>query len=59
VAFAFSVLQKGSGFIESVFGISNAAAAVLQGILLFFVLGFEFFIRFRLMRLKEGGTVHA
>ena len=59
VSFAFAVLQKGSGFIESVFGISNAAAAVLQGILLFFVLGFEFFIRFRLMRVREGAAIRA
>ncbi|MDR3050949.1 MAG: ABC transporter permease [Oscillospiraceae bacterium] len=49
VSLLFAVLEKGSGFIESVFGISAAAADVLQGILLFFVLGCEFFISFRLI----------
>ncbi len=47
VSFLFAMLQKGSGYVESIFGISNAAAAVLQGILLFFVLGSEFFVRYR------------
>lgn len=59
VSFLFAVLQKGSGFIESVFGISNAAAAVLQGVLLFFVLGCEFFIRFRLVMHRKEGLPHA
>jgi simple sugar transport system permease protein len=59
VSFLFAMLQKGSGFIESVFGISNAAAAVLQGMLLFFMLGCEFFVRFRLTRRKEGVAAHA
>ena len=58
VSFLFAVLQKGSGYIESVFGISNAAAAVLQGVLLFFVLGCEFFIRYRLI-IRKGGVRHA
>ena len=59
VSFLFAVLQKGSGYIESVFGISNAAAAVLQGVLLFFMLGCEFFVRFRLTLRKEEVALHA
>ena len=59
VSFLFAMLQRGSGFIESVFGISHAAAAVLQGVLLFFMLGCEFFVRFRLTLRKEGVSLHA
>ena len=59
VSFLFAMLQKGSGYVESVFGISNAAAAVLQGVLLFFMLGCEFFVRFRLTLRKEEVTLHA
>ncbi len=54
VSLLFAILEKGSGYIESVFGISAAAADVLQGIILFFVLGSEFFVSFRLVwRRKE------
>ncbi len=54
VSVLFAVLEKGSGYIESLFHISASAAAVLQGIILFFVLGCEFFVSFRLMwRRKE------
>lgn len=54
----FGVMEKGSGAIESAFKISPSMADVLQGIILFFVLGAEFFINYRLMfrssRKKEG-----
>jgi len=59
VSFLFAMLQKGSGYVESIFGISNAAAAVLQGVLLFFVLGCEFFVRFRLTLHMEEVSLHA
>ena len=52
--FLFSILDKGSNSIQTVFAISNAAAEVLTGIILFFMLGCEFFIRYRLVwRRKE------
>ncbi|OQB13871.1 MAG: Branched-chain amino acid transport system / permease component [Firmicutes bacterium ADurb.Bin193] len=50
----FSILEKGISFIQSRFMISSAAAAVLQGIILFFVLGFEFFTRYRLVLRREA-----
>jgi len=54
VTFLFSILDKGSNSIQTVFGISNAAAEVLTGIILFFMLGCEFFLRYRLIfRRKE------
>ncbi len=56
VALLFGVLQKGCGTIESVYKISPAVADVFQGIILFFVLGSEFFIRYQVvLRKKEIG----
>lgn len=57
----FGVMEKGSGTIESAFKISPSMADVLQGIILFFVLGAEFFINYRLMfrRHAEKGGVKA
>ena len=45
VSVLFSALEKGAGYVQSTYKISSSAAAVLQGIILFFVLGSEFFIR--------------
>lgn len=53
-SFLFSVLDKGSSVMESTFGLSKYSSAVLQGIILFFVLGCEFFIRYRFVRRKGG-----
>lgn len=55
----FGIMEKGSGTIESTFKISPSMADVLQGIILFFVLGAEFFINYRLMfrsRVEKGGV---
>lgn len=55
VSFLFSVLEKGSGVVQSAFGLSTDCADVLQGVILFFILGCEFFIRYRFARAgKEG-----
>ena len=48
VSFLFAVLVEGGSFIQTVYHIPQAAASLLQGIILFFVLGCEFFIRYRL-----------
>lgn len=53
VSFLFSVLEKGSGVIRSDFGLSVYSSDVLQGIILFFVLGCEFFVRYRFV-IKGG-----
>lgn len=50
IAFLFAVLEKGSSVIQSQFGLSTDCADVLQGIILFFVLGCEFFIRYKFVR---------
>ena len=47
VSFLFSVLEKGSSVMQSTFGLSTYCADVLQGIILFFVLAGEFFIRYK------------
>lgn len=52
----FCIMSKGSGVVESTFGISKACADVLQGIILFFVIGCEFFIRYKFVFRKKGGN---
>lgn len=47
VSVLLGALEKGAGYAQSTFKISSAAAQVLQGIILFFVLGGEFFLRYR------------
>ncbi|MFI3172330.1 MAG: ABC transporter permease [Eubacteriales bacterium] len=49
VSFAFSVLEKGSSVVQSTYGVSTNSADVLQGIILFFILGCEFFVRFKVI----------
>ncbi|HZK39354.1 MAG TPA: ABC transporter permease [Clostridia bacterium] len=46
VTAVFSILEKGSGIMQSDLGLSSAGTEVLQGIILFFFLGCEFFIRY-------------
>ena len=48
VSLLFGVLEKGSSAVESAFRVSPSVADVLQGVILFFVLGAEFFIRYQL-----------
>lgn len=52
----FSVMEKGSGVVESTYGLSEASADVLQGIILFLVIGCEFFIRYQFVLRSKGGT---
>lgn len=46
VSVLFGILEKGSSVMQSTYGISTYSADVLQGIILFFVLGCEFFVRY-------------
>ena len=48
VSVLFAGLLQGGSYIQTVFGIPEAAAQVLQGAILFFVLGSEFFIKYRI-----------
>ena len=54
VSFLFGVLEKGCGTAQSLFNISPYASDVLEGIILFFVLGCEFFTRYKLVARKRG-----
>jgi len=56
VSFLFSVLEKGSSVMQSTYGISTYSASVLQGIILFFILGCEFFIRYKFVFRNKGGA---
>jgi simple sugar transport system permease protein len=47
VAFLFSLLIQGGNFLQSSLQIPASISLVLQGIIIFFVLGSEFFIRYR------------
>lgn len=58
VSVLFCILEKGSASVQSIYNLSAATAEVLQGIILFFVLGSEFFLshRVRLAGRREGGV---
>lgn len=57
VSFLFSILEKGSSVVQSAYGLSSDCADVLQGIILFFILGSEFFVRYAFVRRsKKGGA---
>lgn len=55
VSFLFAILEKGSTVMQSAHGLSAYSADVLQGIILFFVLGCEFFVRYKFVTRKKGG----
>ena len=55
VSFLFAVLEKGSTVMQSAHGLSAYSADVLQGIILFFVLGCEFFVRYKFVTRRKGG----
>lgn len=48
VSCMFGLLEKGCGVAESTFNLSGSVADILQGIILFFILAFDFFIQYRL-----------
>jgi len=50
IAFLFSLLIQGGNFLQSSLQIPSSISLVLQGIIIFFVLGSEFFIHYRLVR---------
>ena len=54
VSSLFGILEKGSSVVESTYQLSKDSSDILQGILLFFVLGAEFFIRYRFVRRQRS-----
>ncbi|MDR0851870.1 MAG: ABC transporter permease [Clostridiales Family XIII bacterium] len=53
VCIAFAVLLQGAAFIQSAMHVPSSVAGVVQGVILFFVLGSEFFLQYR-VRLGKG-----
>ncbi|MEK6264174.1 MAG: ABC transporter permease [Clostridium sp.] len=47
VSILFAALLEGASFIQTAFGIPEAAAQLIQAVILFFVLGSEFFTRYK------------
>jgi len=58
VCFLFAVLQQGGTFIQTAFQIPASAAQLIQGLILFFVLGSEFFIQYRLILKNKINSVN-
>lgn len=54
VTIGFSVLEKGSSVMQSSFGLPTSVSDILQGIILFFILGCDFFTRYKLIFRKGG-----
>ena len=48
------VLSRGAGEISSVFGLNHSFADILTGIMLFFIIGSEFFINYKVSLRKAG-----
>lgn len=49
VSILFAALTKGGNFIQTAFQIPQSAASVIQSIILFFVIGAEFFIQYKIV----------
>ena len=54
VSFLFSILVQGGSFLQSSLKIPSSVADILQGIIIFFVLGSEFFVSYRFIRTTSG-----
>ncbi len=52
VSFLFAIMQKGCSVIQTQYNIPSAMGDILQGIILFFVLGSAFFVRYRIVVIK-------
>lgn len=53
VSILFAAMVKGGAFIQTAFQIPSSAANVLQSLILFFVIGSEFFVKYQLNRVAK------
>lgn len=53
VSILFAAMVKGGSFIQTAFQIPNSAAEVLQSMILFFVIGSEFFVKYKLILIND------
>jgi simple sugar transport system permease protein len=58
VSFLFSILIQGGNFLQSSLQIPASISLALQGIIIFFVLGSEFFIRYRFVWTSKKERAH-
>lgn len=59
VSILFAALLEGASFIQTAFGIPQAAAQLIQAVILFFVLGSEFFTRYKVNFKVASGIIKA
>ena len=55
VGFLFAVLSQGASYIQTAFQIPASAAKIIQGMILIFALGSEFFIQYKVSLFAEKG----
>ncbi|MBQ3077633.1 MAG: ABC transporter permease, partial [Clostridia bacterium] len=55
-SFAFSMMISGSSFLETAMRIPSSMADVIQGMIILFVLGCEFFTQYKLVRVKPSDS---
>jgi len=55
ISFLFSMLIQGGNFLQSALQIPSAISQILQGIIIFFVLGSEFFLRYKFVVDRRQG----
>lgn len=53
VSFLFSMLLQGGSFLQSALQVPAAIGNILQGVIIFFVLGAEFFVKYKLVWIKK------
>ena len=58
IAALLAILEKGADTIQTLYTIPASAADMLTGIVLFFMLGCEFFISYRLIVRGKGERTH-
>lgn len=56
VCFLFAILIQGSNYIQTAFQIPQASANIIQGMILFCILGSDFFIQYKVSRKQDKQT---
>lgn len=58
-SFLIVFLEQGAGEISTAFGLNQSFADIITGIILFFIIGCEFFINYKVHRRKKSGKEEA
>lgn len=54
VCIAFAMLIQGGAYIQIAMNVPSSVASIVQGTILFFVLGSEFFLQYRIVRMRDA-----